>query len=67
MPQKRLTPEELEEKYGEPSTRTVKREKEKRAPQGQTKSGLAQRIKTNKGFQRSSRQPKIKIVDKTKE
>ena len=67
MSKKQLTEEALEEKYGEPSARTARREKAKRAPRGQTRGGLAQKVKVNKGFQKSSRQPKIKIVDKTKQ
>lgn len=67
MPQNQPTEEELEEDYGEPSARTARREKQKRAPKGQTKGGLARKLKVSKGFQRSSRKPKIKIIDKTKD
>ena len=57
--------EVLEEEHGGLSARTIRQEKAKRAPQGQTKGGLAQKVKVSRGFQRSSQQPKIKIIDKT--
>ncbi|MFH2105353.1 MAG: type I 3-dehydroquinate dehydratase [Parcubacteria group bacterium] len=66
QPADRLDEEALEEEYSGPSARTIQREKAKRAPQGQTKGGLAERLKSNRGFVRSRRQPTIKIIDKTK-
>lgn len=57
--------EELEKEYGGPSVRTIRHEKAKQAPQGQTKGGLVERLKSNRGFTHSRRQPNIKIIDKT--
>jgi len=65
--ERRLDEEEkIEEEYSGSFTRASRQAKVKRAPQGQTVGGFAERFRANVGFARSKRKPEIKIVDKTK-